>query len=285
MRKLIASLVLALVSAAAGAQMVTVHGSKLTDSTGASVSGTLTFRPVTSTGQPIGYKKGGGGQASTAPIAVAVAAGVFSVQLPDTSLTNPLNVCFSATLSSTGTGYGLGAGYACVQPAANNSWCTSGDCNFDNFVPSTPGLALGLQYVTSVNGQTGVVVIPAGSLGDSDVTGQTASQGTVNLVGTVPSSGKYRISYYADQHATCTTGANAVQFTFRWTDASAARSANSISLTLGSTQSTAAGSIQGVIPVYAVSSSAITYTSTVTGSCATGGPSSYDAHISVESVQ
>jgi hypothetical protein len=107
----------------------------------------------------------------------------------------------------------------------------------------------------------------------------------VNLLGTVPAAGKYRISYYANQNALCSSGSISVLFTFTWTDASHVRGANSIALTIGVSQSTTAGSIQGVIPIYAAISTAITYTSTVTGSCATGGPASYDAHISVEAVQ
>jgi len=123
-----------------------------------------------------------------------------------------------------------------------------------------------------------------GSIGDSDVTNQSASQGTTNLVAAVSSTGKYRISYYVAQNALCTTGARSVLLTFYWNDGLSNRIANSITLTLGQSQQLF-GSVQGVIPIYASVSSGITYTSTVSGSCVTGGPSSYDAHIAVESIQ
>lgn len=131
-----------------------------------------------------------------------------------------------------------------------------------------------------VNGGSG-----GGSIGDSDVTNQTASQGTVNLVGSVPATGKYRVSYYATQHTLCASGSASVLFTFGFVDPNSTRSVRSVSLTLGASQSPLLGIIEGVIPVYSVALTAITYTSTVTGSCATGGPASYDAHISVEAVQ
>jgi hypothetical protein len=171
-----------------------------------------------------------------------------------------------------------------VQPSAGNYWYSAGVDNFDNWLPSIPPLPT-IAYVQSVNGCTGVCTVSSGSVGDSDVLGQTASQATVNLVGTVPSAGKYRIGYTADQNALCPTGSESVFFTFTWTSANHVRTVNSITLTLGSAQSSTSGAIEGVVPIFAAASSAITYTSTVTGSCATGGPASYDAHISVEAVQ
>lgn len=270
MRRLLATLGMVALAAAAAAQsgFVTVSGSNLQDSTGTKIKyDTIIFTPVNAQGSPISYQVNGNGQATTSPVSAYVSNGAFTVTLPDTSLTSPRNVCFSARLRSGA----LGSGYACIQPAASNSWCAASLCNFDHYVPSTPGLALAL--------------VGSSSIGSSDVTGQTASQASVNLVGTVSSAGKYRISYYASQHALCGSGSNSVVFTFHWTDDATARSANSISLTMGTMQSSAAGSIQGAIPIYASASTAITYTSTVIGSCASGGPSSYDAHISVEAIQ
>lgn len=120
---------------------------------------------------------------------------------------------------------------------------------------------------------------------DSDVLGQTTSQSTVTLIGSVGSSGKYRISYYANENALCTTGYVTVLFTFNWSDPISTRSAQSVTLTMADTQSAPFGAIQGIVPIYADASTAVTYTSTVTGSCTTGGPASYDIHVSVESVQ
>ncbi len=71
---------------------------------------------------------------------------------PDTSLSAPQNLCLVATLRDVNGLQVLGgndSGYGCVQPAANNSWCISGTCDFDNYVPNIPGLALG-QSVTDL---------------------------------------------------------------------------------------------------------------------------------------
>jgi hypothetical protein len=289
-------------SAQAPAGYVTVSGSHLTDFSGNLVSGaTLTWIPVDANGHPISARiNTSGGQGLTKPVTVTVASGAFSLVLADTSLTSPVNVCYQVTETDVASGDTY-LSYPCVQPAANNSWCTSGACNFDAYAPSTPAISLAQPYVVSINGVAGTWTFSTGfscntttrvctatgtsSVGDSDVVGQTASQGTVNLVTSIAPAQKFRISYYLDQNTLCTTGSNSVLLTFSWTDGSQARTANSISLTLGSTASPSVGSVQGVIPVFAAASSVITYTSTVTGSCATGGPSSYDAHISVEAVQ
>ena len=290
---------LSLAASVACAQTVLVTSTQLTDSAGNPYTGAVYFQPTVSNGQPTAYRKGGGGTVMSSPVRVAVSAGVFTVSLPDTTLTYPANICFMLTAPN------LAAGYQCLQPHATPSgsgdWCQSGGCNLDNYLPNlSPQLPT--TATTSINNLTGAITFAGsgmtqvgntftfnggsgGSIGDSDVVGQTASQSTVNLVGTVPATGKYRISYYANQNAVCATGSVSAVLTFVWMDASSPRTAKSIALTLGTSQSSNAGSIQGIIPVYAVAASAITYTSTVTGSCATGGPSSYDAHISVEAVQ
>jgi|SRR5581483_1123280 len=280
-------------------QTVTVTSSHFADSAGNLYTGSVTFQP-TINGLPTAYHLSTGGQRTSAPVSVYSQAGVFSITLPDTTTTDPANFCFKMTA---GTMPGF-QGYACLQPhttaTGSGDWCQAGVCNLDNYSPSFPTLAP-VWGISSINGINGPVQFSGpglsqngnsfffsgqnggGSIGDSDVTNQTASQGTVNLVGTTPSAGKYRISYYVSQHTLCVTGANTVQLTFHWSDGLQSRSTNSVALTLNSSAS--AASIQGVIPIYAAAASAITYTSTLAGSCATGGPSSYDAHISVEAVQ
>ena len=138
--------------------------------------------------------------------------------------------------------------------------------------------ALSLPY-SQLTG-TPTVVSP---IGTSDVTGRSTSQTTTTLVASAPGAAAYRISYYADQSGTCTTGSNGVLFSFQWTDATHARTVNSIPLALASSQSASLGSIQGVIPVYADNATAITYTSTINGSCTTG-TSTYDVHVIVENL-
>jgi hypothetical protein len=172
----------------------------------------------------------------------------------------------------------LSTSSSCV-PAVKSSGFTAAD------IPIATVVA-GSSTITSIQDDRTMQSQGSGTtVGDSDVLGQTASQSTVNLVGTVPTSGKYRVSYYATQHAVCASGSVSVSFTFTWVDSNATRTAQSVGLTMGSSQSASQGAIEGVIPIYAVASSSVTYTSTVTGSCASGGPASYDAHISVEAIQ
>jgi len=278
-------------AACAAAQTQRVYSVHLADSAGNPLTGTLEFTPTLSSGASTWYRMPGGGTATNAPILAQAAAGAFSVVLPDTTLTSPANICFAMSM------YGGKAipGYQCLQPhvtpANGSDWCQSGGCDLDNYAPNLAPPAATIGYVQSVNGCAGVCTVAATAgtevptVGDSDVTAQTASQSTVNVVSTVPATGKYRISYYANQHATCGSGTVTVLFTFSWVDPISARAAPSIALTIGPTQAPITGSIQGAIPIYVLAATAVTYTSTVTGSCATGGPASYDAHIAVEEMQ
>jgi hypothetical protein len=110
---------------------------------------------------------------------------------------------------------------------------------------------------------------------------QSASQAAMILAG-APTAGSYRLTYYMDQNGTCTSGSNAVSLSFNWTDGSNARVLTTSSLNLGSTQGTL-GYLSGTLPIY-VGSSNVTYSSTVAGSCGSGA-SSFDLHLSVESLQ
>lgn len=154
MRKLYALIVslVVMVGLAASAQTLTVSGSKIIDSTGSKLaSGTITFAPVDVHGKPLSYRMGGNGQVLSRPVTATVTNGAFSLPLPDTSLTNPANVCFAASLADNVTGQNvLGAGYSCVQPSSASSassWCTATTCNFDAYVPNNAALP-----VTTISG-------------------------------------------------------------------------------------------------------------------------------------
>jgi len=111
--------------------------------------------------------------------------------------------------------------------------------------------------------------------------GQSTSQ-TAMILAAGPSSGSYRLTYYMDQNGTCTSGANSVSLSFNWTDGSNARVLTTQSLNLASTQSILAY-LSGTLPIY-VGSGNITYSSTVSGTCSSG-TSSFDIHLSLESLQ
>lgn len=115
----------------------------------------------------------------------------------------------------------------------------------------------------------------------SDVTGQTASQTTVNLITSTSAAGHYLVRIYLDQNALCTTGTGSVYATINWTDASHAHSATTVPLNLITTAiSTPLGYVDATIPLWAASATAITYTTTYSA-CATG-TASYDLHAEVE---
>lgn len=118
-------------------------------------------------------------------------------------------------------------------------------------------------------------------LGVSDVTAQSASQTTVNLLASTPAAGHYMVRLYVAQNALCTTGTGSVFATLSWTDATHAHTAQTVPLTLANTTlSTTSGFIDAAIPLWSATSSAISYTTTY-AACATG-TGTYDLHAEVE---
>ena len=124
---------------AAFGQMVTVTGAKIQNSNGVKLSGVIKWQPVSATG-PVSYVAPNGGQTVATAVSAPVTSGAFTIQLPDTGLTNPPDICFWVTFSSPkGDNFGDGTGYRCVQPhgtaVSTTDWCQAGICNFDNYVP------------------------------------------------------------------------------------------------------------------------------------------------------
>ena len=111
----------------------------------------------------------------------------------------------------------------------------------------------------------------------SDLTGQTATHATVTLA-TAPAAGPYRVLVYMDMSTACTTGSNSVSVAVNWTDGTNARVATVGPLTLTTAQTTSTY-VSGEISLY-VGSGNVTYTPTMTGTCATG-TSGYDVHASL----
>jgi hypothetical protein len=131
------------------AQTVTVSGSYLQDSSQNLMSGTICFQAVNTSGHSISYRAPGGGQVAIQPVCAAVLNGVFTIGLPDTTLTSPANICFQVSVQ-TSKGTALGPGYSCVQPhgtaVGDTDWCQAGACNFDDYTPNLP--ALPIAYVS-----------------------------------------------------------------------------------------------------------------------------------------
>lgn len=109
------------------------------------INGTITFQPTLFNGVPVSVEVGGG-QSTTQPFTAVIAAGVFSLTLPDVTVGNPSPVCFQVTAVNTKGQQLLGPGYGCVQPhytaVGAGDWCQAGVCNFDNFVPNLAPWAL-----------------------------------------------------------------------------------------------------------------------------------------------
>jgi hypothetical protein len=155
---------------AAQAQYTTVTGSKLQDLDGTKLTGQICFAPANNKGVNIGFRVGGGGQATVTKKCTTVTNGAYSVSVADTSLTNPLNVCYMVTATNSkgevvlGPKYGYRAGqltgYECVQP-------TGATWGFDDFTPAAqPG-------VVQVAGPTGPIG-PRGYSGVGAVEGLTS---------------------------------------------------------------------------------------------------------------
>ena len=119
----------------------TVSATKLSDSSGNLISNAvITFTPCSTSGAPISFQVGGGGQASNAPVSAPVTNGAFSIQLADTTLTEPQNVCYRVQVQGRTFSAGippvqlLGPGYL-IQPSGA-TW------SLDGFVPNLATLAL-----------------------------------------------------------------------------------------------------------------------------------------------
>lgn len=144
---------------------VAVTGTHLQSSTGTLVANaTISFAPVNNNGQALSYQVNGNGQSTNQPVTALVTAGAFTIQLADSTLTNPVNVCYNVTVTDNLTNKSiLGGGYSCVQPAGSGvavtgggAWCTAagggsgGACTFDLYVPNLAALV-----VTQISGATG----------------------------------------------------------------------------------------------------------------------------------
>ncbi|MGB8887125.1 MAG: hypothetical protein WCC87_10410 [Candidatus Korobacteraceae bacterium] len=157
-RKLLFALLLSATFAVpAVAQFTTVTGSNVdAGNQPAGIVWTLCFAPTGVPGK--GFHVGSTGQASGQPICRDVENGVIlttlrgtvlgPMQVADTSLSAPANLCYVVTLRDDNGNIILGgaapySGYGCVQPAANNAWCSSGTCNFDTYTPDIAALPLG----------------------------------------------------------------------------------------------------------------------------------------------
>jgi len=146
-------------------------------------AGTVVFQAVDSNGNPVGYQVNGGGQQITFPTVCSVTNGVIAAgcQLPNVSVTNPMNVCFGATIKNSANQIVSppSNGYSCVQPQTINSWCASGACNFDQYAPNNPSVVTAQLATPQLFSLGGVY---AGGCTNGTVVGGLLNTGFINCV-------------------------------------------------------------------------------------------------------
>lgn len=115
--------------------MTTVTATNVCDAFGSKITdATAYFTPCTPLGVTLtGFNVGGGGQAGFKAVSTPVANGAFSVQLHDTTQTNPVNVAYRLEVKDAGGTLLLGPWV--IQPSGA-TW------SFDSFVPNMAPLAL-----------------------------------------------------------------------------------------------------------------------------------------------
>jgi hypothetical protein len=144
-RKLLASLFILCASVALAQNTMTVTSTTIPDLGGSNLqSGQACFLATDNSGNPISIKAPGGGQVMRRAKCVSVTNGAFTVSLPNTTASVPVNPCLQLTVTDTSNNTTvLDKGYECLQPSPSATWCSAGTCNLDNFIPNNaPGVAV-----------------------------------------------------------------------------------------------------------------------------------------------
>jgi hypothetical protein len=155
----------------------TVSAANLTDASGAIIKRALIrFAPTLTSGQPTAFCVNRAGQASKKPIDTQVLNGAFSVDLADTTLTSPVNICYCVSVLAGEKNElilgGPGSGYDKFQP-------TGSAVSFDTFQPQLTSLPTG-NVITGPKGDTG----DAGAAGAQGPAGATGAAGAPGAAGT-----------------------------------------------------------------------------------------------------
>jgi hypothetical protein len=168
---------------------------------------------------------------------------------------------------------------ACLQQTGINAATFSGaltvagSLNVSGIFSKYNGLTtagLGVPVILATLDQTGV---------------STANSGAAqNVLASTPAAGHYRLFYYADESAGCTTaGSAAFTILAGWTDATHARATATTSFTPTAAATGTGLFTQGSVDFWAATGTAVTVTATYTA-CTTG-TWTYDLHAYVEEVK
>src|ERR1039457_6748194 len=151
-------------------------------------TGQIQFTAIsTTTGSPISFEVGGSGQMVNKPYSFPIVNGAIvaepsgiAPQLPDVSMTNPVNIGYAVSIIDPLTGVNiLGPGYI-IQP-------TGATFNFDTYTPSLGTMA---TIQVGPTGPTGAAAAPGaagapGPQGPTGATGATGATGDLSLASPV----------------------------------------------------------------------------------------------------
>ena len=121
-------------------------------------AGTITFQGTDNTGKLIGYQVGGIGQQVNWPFICQITTGAIAAncKVPDTTQTNPVDICLSITIKNSNgqvlVGGSPNSGYQCAQPFGA-TW------NFDTFIPYAAGWPLASFRIATI-GTAGIAQAP-----------------------------------------------------------------------------------------------------------------------------
>ena len=165
LRSIIPALLLALAASFGAAQSVNLIAANTKDLAGHPFTGKFCIQPANNNGSVINFQYGNGGQGVTRQMCYQVTAGALQsgVQVPDTYITNPQNLCLYATLVDPTQSplKQVVSTFPCLQPASSGqSWCSTVSgvttCDLDNYAPLEGSLVV---QQTGIQGPSGTVTV------------------------------------------------------------------------------------------------------------------------------
>lgn len=190
------------------------------------------------------------------------------------------------TSSSTATVISLASGSTAILTIGGFS--ANGSRTLSPIVSDSSTFCSSAPCITNSNAQGNLsnysnVALPVPTTAHLDLTNQSTGTSFTNILFT-SAAAQYRISYYLDQSAGCTTvGSGKITYNFYWTDATGTRDTSTATFT-PSTTATGTGLFQtGTMFIYAPAFSNLGYVATYTA-CTTG-TWTYDLHVGIEQMK
>jgi hypothetical protein len=183
--------VLLMTAASVAQNQMTITATKIVNLSGAPLAnGQACLLPTDNQGSPINFQMGGGGQGTRNEVCTSVANGVFSIMVPNVSLTNRTNVCLKLTVRDPKRDeLLLNKGYECLQPQPSAYWCSGSLCNLDNYIPAG---ASNVQVIAGPPGAPGGT--PAGNAGDVQINNGAGGLGALPQSSLVNTAGNQTVA-------------------------------------------------------------------------------------------